>query len=79
MFFAAVLPRFVSRSADAARQRWILAVTFAALAIVNASLFAVFAASARKLMSSPRTSLRFNLAGGTLLSAAGIWALMAKR
>jgi len=39
----------------------------------------VFAASARKLMSSPGASRRFNLAGGTLLSAAGIWALMAKR
>lgn len=79
VFFVAFLPQFVSPGADAAHQLWILAVTFVALAILNASLYAVFAASARKLMSSPRASRRFNLAGGTLLSAAGIWALMAKR
>jgi threonine/homoserine/homoserine lactone efflux protein len=79
VFFVAFLPQFVGPGAHAAHQLWILAVTFVALAIVNASLYAVFAASARKLMSSPRASRRFNLAGGTLLSAAGIWALMAKR
>jgi threonine/homoserine/homoserine lactone efflux protein len=79
VFFVAFLPQFVNPGTDAARRLWILAVTFVALAIVNASLYAVFAASARKLMSSPRASRRFNLAGGTLLTAAGIWALMAKR
>ncbi len=79
VFFVAFLPQFVSPGASAAHQLWILAITFVALAILNASLYAVFAASARKLMSSPHASRRFNLAGGTLLSAAGIWALMAKR
>ncbi len=56
-----------------------LALTFVALAATNATLYAVFAASARKLLSSPRAQRRFNLAGGSLLSAAGIWALMARR
>jgi threonine/homoserine/homoserine lactone efflux protein len=41
--------------------------------------YAVFAGSARKLLASPRAQRRFNLAGGSLLSAAGFWALMARR
>ena len=79
VFFVAFLPQFVSPGPSSAHQLWILAATFVGLAIVNATLYAVFAASARRLMSSPRASRRFNLAGGTLLSAAGIWALIAKR
>jgi threonine/homoserine/homoserine lactone efflux protein len=81
VFFVAFLPQFVSPGANAAHRspaldpgRYVCGAT-----IVNATLYAVFAASARKLMSSPGASRRFNLAGGTLLSAAGIWALMAKR
>jgi threonine/homoserine/homoserine lactone efflux protein len=58
---------------------WVLSLTFVALATTNATLYAVFAASARKLLSSPRAQRRFNLAGGSLLSAAGVWALMARR
>jgi threonine/homoserine/homoserine lactone efflux protein len=42
-------------------------------------LYAVFAGSARKVLSSPRAQRRFNLAGGSLLSIAGVWALLAKR
>jgi len=57
----------------------VLAVTFVAMATVNATLYAVFAASARRLLASPRAQRRFNLAGGTLLASAGIWALLAKR
>jgi threonine/homoserine/homoserine lactone efflux protein len=49
------------------------------MAIVNAALYAVFAAAARRLLSSPRAQRRFNIAGGSLLSAAGIWALLARR
>jgi len=33
----------------------------------------------RKLLASPQAQRRFNLSGGTLLSAAGVWALLAKR
>jgi threonine/homoserine/homoserine lactone efflux protein len=58
---------------------WILAVTFVLLAIVNATLYAAFAASARRLLSSPRALRGFNLAGGSLLTAAGVWALLARR
>jgi hypothetical protein len=31
------------------------------------------------LLASPRAQRRFNFAGGSLLSAAGVWALMVKR
>ena len=79
VFFVAFLPQFISPAADVTRQLWVLAVTFVVLAATNATLYAVFAGSARRLLSSPRAQRRFNLAGGSLLGAAGIWALMARR
>jgi threonine/homoserine/homoserine lactone efflux protein len=78
IFFVAFLPQFIDHNADAA-QLWVLAVTFVIMAIVNATLYALFAASARKVLASPRAQRRFNFAGGSLLSAAGVWALLAKR
>jgi len=79
VFFVAFLPQFLSPAADMSRQLWVLAVTFVAMAALNATLYAVFAGSARRLLSSPRAQRRFNLAGGSLLSAAGVWALLARR
>lgn len=79
VFFVAFLPQFVSPGADAARQLWVLAVTFVVMAALNATLYAVFAASARRLLASPGAQRRFRLAGGSLLSAAGVWALLARR
>jgi threonine/homoserine/homoserine lactone efflux protein len=49
------------------------------MAILNATLYAVFAAAAHRMLSSPRAQRGFNLAGGTLLAAAGVWALLARR
>ncbi len=79
VFFVAFLPQFISPSADVTQQLWLLAATFVVMATVNATLYAVFAGSARKLLSSPRAQRRFNLAGGSLLCVAGIWALLARR
>ena len=79
VFFVAFLPQFISPNTGITQQLWILATTFVALATLNASLYAVFAASARKLLASPQAQRRFNLSGGALLSAAGVWALLAKR
>ncbi len=79
MFFVAFLPQFIDPHVALARQLWILAVTFVGLAIINATLYAVFAASARRLLDSPRAQRRFNLMGGSLLACAGMWALLAKR
>jgi threonine/homoserine/homoserine lactone efflux protein len=79
VFFVAFLPQFIDPQGDVAPQLWLLAVTFVVLATVNATLYALFAASARRLLSSATAQRRFNLAGGTLLSLAGVWALMARR
>jgi threonine/homoserine/homoserine lactone efflux protein len=79
VFFVAFLPQFLSPQVAVAQQLWLLAITFVVLATLNASLYAAFAGSAGRLLASPRAQRRFNLAGGTLLSGAGIWALLAKR
>lgn len=78
-FFVAFLPQFLNPNAAVTQQLWVLAVTFVIMATLNATLYAVFAGSARKLLASPKAQRRFNLAGGSLLSAAGVWALLAKR
>ncbi|OUM01809.1 LysE family translocator [Variovorax sp. JS1663] len=79
VFFVAFLPQFLRPGEDVTQQLWILALTFVVMATLNATLYAVFAAAARRLLSSPRAQRRFHLAGGSLLSAAGIWALLARR
>jgi len=79
VFFVAFLPQFISPAADATRQLWVLAATFVVMATLNATLYAVFAASARQFLSSRRAQRGFNLAGGSLLGAAGVWALLARR
>jgi threonine/homoserine/homoserine lactone efflux protein len=79
VFFVAFLPQFINPGAEVARQLWVLAVTFVVMATINATLYALFAGSARQVLASPRAQRRFNLAGGALLSAAGVWALLAKR
>lgn len=79
VFFVAFLPQFIEPRAEVAPQLWLLAATFVAMATVNASLYAVFASSARRLLASPRAQRRFNVTGGLLLSSAGIWALLARR
>lgn len=76
VFFVAFLPQFVAPDANAARQLWLLAATFVALASANATLYALFAASASRVLSSRPAQRRFNISGGLLLSAAGVWALL---
>jgi threonine/homoserine/homoserine lactone efflux protein len=79
VFFVAFLPQFVDAHGDTVRQLSLLGTTFVAMAILNSTLFALFAASARSVLASPRARRSFHLAGGSMLSAAGIWALMARR
>jgi threonine/homoserine/homoserine lactone efflux protein len=78
IFFVAFLPQFLNTTLPVPPQLWVLSLTFVALATLNASAYAIFASSASKLLSSTRAQKRFNLAGGSLLSAAGLWALTAK-
>ena len=79
IFFVAFLPQFITPEAAIAPQLWILAITFVVMAVINATLYAMFAAAAHRLLASPRAQRRFNLAGGLLLAAAGVWALLARR
>ncbi len=79
IFFVAFLPQFIDHTTAVAPQLWLLSITFVALASLNASLYAVFASAARKLLSSPAAQRRFNLGGGSLLTIAGAWALTAQR
>ncbi len=79
IFFSAFLPQFVDPAGDANRQLWILAATFVLLATLNATLYTVFAAGARRMLRTPGAQRRFNLAGGSLLAAAGVWVLLGRR
>lgn len=79
MFFVAFMPQFINPNADTGTQLWLLSATFVALAALNASLYSVFAGKARQVLSSAKAQRRFNLGGGSLLSAAGVWALTAKQ
>lgn len=79
VFFVAFLPQFINPNVSVTRQLWVLALTFVAMATLNATLYATFAGTARKALASPRSQRYFNLAGGSLLSVAGVWALLAKR
>ena len=79
VFFVAFLPQFVDPAAPVAPQLRMLAVTFVAMATLNAGLYAYFAATARRMLASSRARRRFHLVGGGLLSGAGVWALLARR
>ncbi|GAP36524.1 LysE family translocator [Piscinibacter sakaiensis] len=79
VFFVAFLPQFLDAAAPAGPQLWVLGSTFVVLAALNAALYARFASAARRLLETPRAQRRFNLLGGSLICAAGAWALLAKR
>lgn len=79
VFFVAFLPQFLDPQMPVTPQLWVLAATFVTLATLNAALYALFAASARRLLSTPRAQRGFHLMGGSLLSGAGVWALLARR
>ncbi|MDQ5909277.1 MAG: hypothetical protein QG599_1372 [Pseudomonadota bacterium] len=78
VFFVAFLPQFISPHADVTGQLWVLAMTFVALATLNATLYAVFATAAQRFLASPQGQQRFHRVGGSLLAGAGVWALLAR-
>ena len=79
IFFVAFLPQFINPDYASAPQLWILSITFVVLATINATLYAVFATGARRLLSSTRAQRGFNIGGGSLLAIAGVWALTARQ
>ncbi len=78
VFFLAFLPQFVDTTTAVTPQLWLLAITFVVLATINASIYALFAGKASEILTSPKTQRRFNFAGGSLLTVAGIWTLSAQ-
>jgi threonine/homoserine/homoserine lactone efflux protein len=79
IFFIAFLPQFVNQHGNVAWQLWLLACTFVTMAAINAMIYTLFASSARRILTSPYARRYLHLAGGSLLSAAGLWALLARR
>ena len=79
VFFVAFLPQFIDPARPVPPQLLLLAITFVAMATLNATLYAVFAGAARSVLASSKAQRGFNLAGGSLLSLAGVWALFARR
>ncbi len=75
VFFIAFLPQFVDTTVDTSVQLWILSTTFVVLAAINTFMYCFFASSARGFFQSAQAQQRFNLAGGSLLGIAGVWAL----
>jgi threonine/homoserine/homoserine lactone efflux protein len=79
IFFIAFLPQFLRADRAVNTQLWTMALTFVVLASMNATLYAVFAASARRMLATAAAQRRFKLVGGCLLTTAGVWALLARR
>lgn len=79
VFFVAFVPQFIDTNANTESQLWLLATTFIILATIIVSSYVVFASSAQNYLTSQYIQRRFNIAGGSLLSLAGFWTLLAKR
>jgi len=79
IFYLAFLPQFLDSASAVAGPMLILAATFVALAIINATLYVTFAGGAATLLASDNAGRVFNLGGGSLLSVAGVWAALARR
>jgi len=79
VFFIALLPQFISADHPVITQLWILGITFVVLATIGATSYALFAASIRRWLASPRAQKTYGMVGGGLLMGAGVWALAAKR
>jgi len=79
VFFVAFLPQFINKDVNVASQLWVLAVTFIALATINATLYTLFASKAQHFLSSSSNKRKFNFAGGIMLTIAGLWALSASK
>jgi threonine/homoserine/homoserine lactone efflux protein len=79
VFYVAFFPQFISPNANVPGQLSLLALTFIALGVVNVTFYSLFAASSRRMLSTPKARRGFNILGGSLLSTAGIYALLARK
>jgi threonine/homoserine/homoserine lactone efflux protein len=74
IFFVAFVPQFLDATRPFLFQIVTLEATFVILATLNASLFALLAASARQKLREPRIQRAVNRTGGSLLIGAGVFA-----
>jgi threonine/homoserine/homoserine lactone efflux protein len=75
VFFIAFVPQFLVSTSPFWQQALILEASFIALSTLNASLYALLAASARQRLRQPRVRRIMNRAGGSMLMGAGALAL----
>jgi threonine/homoserine/homoserine lactone efflux protein len=79
IFFVAFLPQFLDPHGPVALQLAIFEATFLVLATVNASLYALLAAMARRQIRKPAVQRIVNRTGGSLMIGAGALAVGWKR
>ena len=78
-FFIAFLPHFIAPEAPVTPQLVLMGVTFVALAIVNALVYAYLAAAVRTQVKRPSTMKLINRLGGGVLIGAGLMTAMVRR
>jgi threonine/homoserine/homoserine lactone efflux protein len=74
VFFVAFVPQFLDPGRSFLSQVVVLEATFVILATLNATLYALLAATARRTMRQPRVQRAVNRTGGSLLIGAGLFA-----
>lgn len=72
-FFVAFLPQFINPNSPTSYQIFILGGTFLILALINATLYALFAGQLREKIKRTHVNKWFNRCGGTALIGAGIF------
>jgi threonine/homoserine/homoserine lactone efflux protein len=75
IFYVAFLPQFVAPESEMFGQLLVLALTFATLAAMNASLYAAGASLLSARLASGTAPRIFNVVSGALLVCAAAWAM----
>jgi threonine/homoserine/homoserine lactone efflux protein len=75
VFYVAFLPQFVGPESEPFAQLFVLALTFATLAAINASLYAAGASLLSKQLTSGAAPRLFSVVSGALLVGAAVWAM----
>jgi len=79
IFQAAFLPQFLSSGEGRERELWLLAATFAVIAAVGDTIWAVCAARARAALSGPIQLWADRISGGILIAGAGVLLAASRR
>jgi len=79
VFFIAFVPQFLDANVPLAPQMALFVATFVTLAAINASVYAISAAAARRAVRKQSVQRLLNRAGGSLLIGAGLFAVLWKR